>query len=89
MEIKKKTVVEATYAIEAVVGAFAIEANVVINEENAIGKISGGVVTQGEEIVARFSMWNSKQLQVTYLVETKAEQDAINAAIHEFKGGVN
>lgn len=85
MEVKNKTMVEATYDVAVESGNFAVGAKVTVDAEKAVTKIASGTVKQDDALVARFSLWNDKQLQVTYLVATKEERDAINAAIEDFK----
>ncbi len=85
MEEKNKTLVEATYDVVAESGNFVIGAKVTVDGDNVVNKIVAGTVKQGDVLSARFSLWNDKQLQVTYLVTTKEERDAINTAIEEFK----
>lgn len=85
MEEKNKTLVEATYDVVAESGNFVIGAKVTVDGDNVVNKIVAGTVKQGDVLSARFSMWDNGRLQVTYLVETKEERDAINAAIEDFK----
>lgn len=85
MEVKNKSMVEATYDVVAESGNCVIGAKLTVDGDNVVNKIVAGTVKDGDVLVARFSMWEDGRLQVTYFVGTKEERDAINATIEDFK----
>lgn len=85
MEVKNKSMVEATYDVVAENENFVISAKVTVDGDKVVNKMVAGTVKQSDVLVARFSIWEDRRLQVTYFVGTKEERDAINAAIENFK----
>ena len=85
MEVKSKVLKTANYAVECVSGDYNVEGEVTVNSDGVIEKMGNGVVKNGDVVIARFSQWSEKHLQVTYLTDDKATRDSVNSLLDSFK----
>lgn len=89
MEITKKEVTRQSFKAECASGSYTVEAQVSVNKDDIILNIEAGVVKDGEEYIANFSMYGEGNLNVNYTKDLSlTNQQKVLSLINDFKKAV-
>lgn len=89
MEVKTKEVQRQSFKVVCVSSNYTVEGNVSVNKDAEIQNIEAGVVKDGEEYIANFSMYGEGNLNVNYTKDLSlTNQQKVLSLINDFKKAV-